>query len=243
MIGILFTPNGFAYTSSTYTDPQKEYSIEYPSTWIVDETYLDQNTVRFYDDEDWSVFVQIQNQGSIWGIENQSDDDRTVGMYGAESISCKLSTFENDGYICYDIVPNQFNWKEMPSGEFAYIIAYHSMRQYDPISKVEFPITTVVLDFTKDSHVWSLIIDVDSSEIGLYQNEIKGMGDSFKFLNSSSVEDVYEPITEPITEPEKPKIPAWVNNTMQWYLDGVISEDEMITAIQYLVKEGIIDIS
>jgi hypothetical protein len=46
-----------------------------------------------------------------------------------------------------------------------------------------------------------------------------------------------------VTEPEKPKIPAWVNNTMQWYLDGVISEDEMITAIQYLVKEGIIDIS
>jgi hypothetical protein len=46
-----------------------------------------------------------------------------------------------------------------------------------------------------------------------------------------------------VTEPEKPKIPNWVNNTMQWYLDGIISEDEMITAIQYLVKEGIIDIS
>jgi hypothetical protein len=27
---------------------------------------------------------------------------------------------------------------------------------------------------------------------------------------------------------------------MQWYLDGVISEDEMISAIQFLVKEGII---
>lgn len=46
-----------------------------------------------------------------------------------------------------------------------------------------------------------------------------------------------------VTEPQKPKIPSWVNDTMQWYLDGVISEDEMITAIQYLVKEGIIDIS
>ena len=46
-----------------------------------------------------------------------------------------------------------------------------------------------------------------------------------------------------LTEPEKPKIPSWVKDTMQWYLEGVISEDEMITAIQYLVKEGIIDIS
>ncbi len=46
-----------------------------------------------------------------------------------------------------------------------------------------------------------------------------------------------------VSEPEKPKIPSWVKDTMQWYLDGVISEDEMITAIQYLVKEGIIDIN
>ena len=41
------------------------------------------------------------------------------------------------------------------------------------------------------------------------------------------------------SEPVK-KIPEWVNNTMQWYLDGVISEDEMISAIQFLVQEGII---
>ncbi len=36
------------------------------------------------------------------------------------------------------------------------------------------------------------------------------------------------------------KIPDWVKNTMQWYIDGAISEDEMISAIQYLVNEGII---
>jgi peptidoglycan/xylan/chitin deacetylase (PgdA/CDA1 family) len=36
------------------------------------------------------------------------------------------------------------------------------------------------------------------------------------------------------------KIPDWVRNTMQWYLDGAISEDEMIAAIQFLVNDGII---
>ncbi len=39
---------------------------------------------------------------------------------------------------------------------------------------------------------------------------------------------------------EPQKIRDWVKNTMQWNLDGVISEDEMISAIQFLVKEGII---
>ena len=37
-----------------------------------------------------------------------------------------------------------------------------------------------------------------------------------------------------------PRIPDWVRNTMQWYLDGAISEDEMIFAIQFLANEGII---
>jgi len=37
-----------------------------------------------------------------------------------------------------------------------------------------------------------------------------------------------------------PKIPDWIRNTMQWYIDGSISEDEMISALQYLINEGII---
>ena len=44
-------------------------------------------------------------------------------------------------------------------------------------------------------------------------------------------------------ETNSQKIPSWVKDTMQWYLDGVISEDEMINAIQFLVKNNIIDIS
>ncbi len=44
-------------------------------------------------------------------------------------------------------------------------------------------------------------------------------------------------------ETNSQKIPSWVKDTMQWYLDGAISEDEMINAIQFLVKNNIIDIS
>ena len=44
--------------------------------------------------------------------------------------------------------------------------------------------------------------------------------------------------------PQHPtKIPDWVKNTMKWYLDGSISENEMISAIQFLVKEGIIKLN
>ena len=45
-----------------------------------------------------------------------------------------------------------------------------------------------------------------------------------------------------MTSPQDEKIPAWVKDTFRWYVDGLISEDEMISAIQFLVQLGIIKI-
>ena len=45
-----------------------------------------------------------------------------------------------------------------------------------------------------------------------------------------------------MTSPQDEKIPSWVKDTFRWYVDGVISEDEMISAIQFLVQLGIIKI-
>jgi len=38
------------------------------------------------------------------------------------------------------------------------------------------------------------------------------------------------------------KIPDWVKDTFKWYVEGAISEDELIGSIQFLIKEGIITI-
>ncbi|HEX5673281.1 MAG TPA: ice-binding family protein, partial [Nitrososphaeraceae archaeon] len=38
-------------------------------------------------------------------------------------------------------------------------------------------------------------------------------------------------------------IPVWIKNTMGWYIDGSISEHEMILAIQFLVNQGIIKLN
>jgi hypothetical protein len=37
-------------------------------------------------------------------------------------------------------------------------------------------------------------------------------------------------------------IPEWVKNNAEWWYQGSLSEDEFLTAIEYLVKEGIIEI-
>jgi len=37
-------------------------------------------------------------------------------------------------------------------------------------------------------------------------------------------------------------IPEWIKNSAEWWVQGGISEDEFLTAIEYMVKNGIIEI-
>jgi len=49
--------------------------------------------------------------------------------------------------------------------------------------------------------------------------------------------------TPPKPEPETgPKIPSWIKDLMKLYIDGKISENEMINALQFLIKQGIIKV-
>ena len=58
------------------------------------------------------------------------------------------------------------------------------------------------------------------------------------------IEEVGEKVLEKITHQSKTitesTIPEWIKNTMKWYVEGKVSEEEMINALQFLIKEGII---
>ena len=38
-------------------------------------------------------------------------------------------------------------------------------------------------------------------------------------------------------------IPSWIRNNAHWWSQNLISEDEFVTSLEYLIKEGIIEIS
>ncbi len=49
-------------------------------------------------------------------------------------------------------------------------------------------------------------------------------------------------IEEAVGLESKTKLPEWVKNIFSWYAENQISEDELIGALQFLIKEGIIKI-
>ncbi len=42
---------------------------------------------------------------------------------------------------------------------------------------------------------------------------------------------------------DEPKIPEWVKDVFLWYGQDLITEDELIAALQFLILEGILDVS
>jgi hypothetical protein len=57
--------------------------------------------------------------------------------------------------------------------------------------------------------------------------------------STSDVEDIEELEIENSVQPES-KIPSWVHDIFVWYADEIISENELLTALEYLLAQGII---
>lgn len=54
-----------------------------------------------------------------------------------------------------------------------------------------------------------------------------------------SEESASLPLEKTITDE---KIPGWIKNNAKWWAEGLISEDDFVKGIEYLVKIGIIKI-
>ena len=62
----------------------------------------------------------------------------------------------------------------------------------------------------------------------------------YEFLPVATVEDLSKPEKSVTLEPTKPRLPSWIKDVFIWYGEGKVTEDDVINAIQFLVKEGII---
>ena len=80
-----------------------------------------------------------------------------------------------------------------------------------------------------------------SSEIGVYSATAIFLGESIGTTSFDLIDNGnYFLKTENISNDDKSTIPSWVKNMFIWYGDDMISENELLSAIQFLVNEKII---
>jgi len=92
--------------------------------------------------------------------------------------------------------------------------------------------------FGNNDDVFFLLVD----EEGLNFIEEPGFFDSNLRFLTIPIPDGASKVEIIGTEFFDPKIPEWVRNIFIWYAEGQIGEDDLISALQFLIKEGIIKV-
>ncbi|MEK0346289.1 MAG: hypothetical protein QQN65_05575, partial [Nitrosopumilus sp.] len=84
------------------------------------------------------------------------------------------------------------------------------------------------------------IVDFDEELVTICEIEDESeredtLDDSIDGLISELRDDVEDNI-------ESDKIPSWVHDVFVWYAEESISENELLTALEYLISEGILNV-
>ena len=196
LVGIVMIPSVFAesaYTMSTYVHPEEKWSIQYPSTWSVEDTIFgwvsfgdvdSVNTLRMTSDQ--TMYVEVWNLGSIPFIDTQSEQERFDGTIFTERLRCFSDTFILDGYECRDLEPGEHGFVTLSSGEIVHSVSYTTVREYPEEHIVG--ITTTTVDFLcGTNHIYQIIFDIDTTNPENIPNETifqikQDMLESFTFL-------------------------------------------------------------
>ena len=195
LVGIVMLPSVFAesaYTMSTYVHPEEKWSIQYPSTWSVEDTIFgwvsfgdvdSVNTLRMTSDQ--TMYVEVWDLGSIPFIDTQSEQERFDGTITGERIDC-VTDLVAEGYGCRDLEPGEHGFVTLASGEIVHSVSYTTVREYPEEHIVG--ITTTTVDFLcGTNHIYQIIFDIDTTNPENIPNETifqikQDMLESFTFL-------------------------------------------------------------
>jgi len=195
LVGIVMLPSVFAesaYTMSTYVHPEEKWSIQYPSTWSVEDTIFgwvsfgdvdSVNTLRMTSDQ--TMYVEVWDLGSIPFIDTQSEQERFDGTITGERIDC-VTDLVAEGYGCRDLEPGEHGFVTLSSGEIVHSVSYTTVREYPEEHIVG--ITTTTVDFLcGTNHIYQIIFDIDTTNPANIPNETifqikQDMLESFTFL-------------------------------------------------------------
>ena len=223
---ILFTSVQSAAAETSIYE-KENFSLEYPSEWKIKEVwgaYLKQ--VYFQVDIQSDSGVTIKQQKSITPIST-INEELIQFMIDNEKENCRMNV---DG-PCWDYEFASARSITVDSTK-AVLIEYQANLDSRErlVKKIFIP--------DGDSN-WVIESKVSKDKTELF--EIIGTTlESF----TRNVEIKNEPQNEiQISSISDVKIPEWVKNIMKWYVEGTVSEKEMITVLEFLIDQKIIKIN
>ena len=123
----------------------------------------------------------------------------------------------------------------------------------DGILEISFPRDLLDAKFQQQDDIFFVIVEGFETEYVEITNGADSrtilipffLGDTLiEIIGTDAFEvELEEIILEPEPEPEEIEIPAWIKNNAGWWADGSIGDKDFVSGIQFLITEGIMQLS
>ena len=229
-----------AYAIKTYVDTINGFEIDYPSTWYSystggsDELFKIKASNRIREEGDGSLAVFKMDNRSTENSLSVLDEFVNIARENCESQD--RDECDKFNLISKEIIP--INQKQ------SYYFSYTSL-----INGIK--TTQWIGIIPNDNEAW--VVAAKSVKPTKWSDEIEESIKSIRIIptnlpkviqttqqNQTQIDPPSLDLNPGPSEQSTQKIPDWVKNIALWYGQGQISEDEFVTALQYLVKEGIL---
>ena len=224
--------------------------------------------VVFYDDpEFWNNSIEvmhIKNDNIARNNDGQNYLSRVVILL---TENCEVATFDFEGYLCsnHSVLSSKVS---SINGKPAYKITESWTQTFADGSVFEN--TSILTDIVDGNDVWTVDVISTENEFLKMEKTFIQIIDSFKLSqdipdwiknnarwwsegqigDSDFVGGIQYMIKEKIinipdlpeqsSETAEEKVPDWIRNNAGWWADGLISEEDFLNGIKYLVEKGII---
>lgn len=206
---------------------KEAFSLEYPSEWKIKEVwgaYLKQ--VYFQVDIQSDSGVTIKQQKSIIPIST-INEELIQFMIDNEKENCRMNV---DG-PCWDYEFTSARSITVDNTKAVLIEYQANLDNKERIVKKIF--------IPDGDNNWVIESKVSKDKIELF--EIIGTTLESFTRNIEIKNEVQNEVK--ISNISDVKIPEWVKETMKWYVEGTVSEKEMITVLEFLIDQKIIKIN
>ena len=210
---------------------KKEFSLEYPSEWKIKEVwgaYLKQ--VYFQVDIQSDSGVTIKQQKSIIPIST-INEELIQFMIDNEKENCRMNV---DG-PCWDYTFSNARSITIDNTK-AILIEYQAN-----LDSRERLVKKIFIPDGNNNWVIESKVSKDKTELfEIIGVTLESFTRNVEIQNEIQNEIKNEIQISSITDNG---IPEWVKNTMKWYVEGTVSEKEMITVLEFLIDQKIIKIN
>ena len=240
-------------TEQNYTNFENSdygFNLQFPEKWFVDDSisnFEDNSRILYITEEQGNLnrtlTVGVSEKSAITGSNDQTILDALVDR---EKKYCDARLVEENGFDCENFILLESKILNDGNGKvYALKYAWNDGSSYH----VTYKNHLIAAD-----KIWEITGEGILAPFLLTKNVMEHSMISFK-LNSDSARDIptiLEPEPESQIDPpslqldtgpsESTQIPDWVRGNAEWWAQGSIGDSDFVSGIQYLIKEGIMQI-